>query len=262
MTDQQQSLTINIPGFTFSDLFNPARLADLTRLFYDRVKSADHHLWERFCSYRDSGGNGLSGIQVSEILVKMAPHLSSFVEQMFDVGPECGRMKSAVQRDRIILQFKKEFFARRALKKFSAQEGRNLDRQGLRRKVNALATLFDSYSPFDAELATASIVMELLSQDQATKDSMPAPSRDYILDILGRAGKVPELATLQPSSRGDDNLGLFLNSVISTYEQWLVSEYYAKSDETKDWITFKRNRPFRGTKLVLLPDTGVAMAST
>ena len=38
---------LGIPGFTFVDLHEPARLADLYRVFADDVQAAEPVLWDR-----------------------------------------------------------------------------------------------------------------------------------------------------------------------------------------------------------------------
>lgn len=250
MPRQQLKLAINIPGFTFHDLFKSEKLATLTNIFYERVELSDPALWQRFKTYRDSNGKGLSEIEVSNLLVDLARHLSSFVQTMFGVTEECNRMRVETQRDQIILQFKREFFSRRALKNIRQSDALRLDQQNLRTKTKDISRGFSGLPADDLELATASIVLELLEQDRLTKESFPERSRAYLVQLADRLAGLDSLSNVQPSSRDDAELKTFLRSLIDIYEQWVVLEYYSRSEQTKDWITFILPRPLDYQHLV------------
>ncbi|HEY6951159.1 MAG TPA: hypothetical protein VI758_02060, partial [Bacteroidota bacterium] len=99
MQQPHQTLKINIPGFTNEDLFKPDRLEELTSRFYNYVEDADPDVWKSFNAYRISAGAGFSDIQVSDILVRTAPYLSSFVESMFDISDDYRRLRTVTLRD-------------------------------------------------------------------------------------------------------------------------------------------------------------------
>jgi NADPH-dependent glutamate synthase beta subunit-like oxidoreductase/NAD(P)H-flavin reductase len=268
MSDSHPLLTINIQGFTFHDLFRPERLATLTQIFYDRVRAEEPSLWQRFCSYRESRGSGLSEIGISNLLVAMAPHLSSFVESMFGVGDECKRLRMEAKRDQVVLLFKKEFFSRRALKKFSAEEVRRANRPVLAQRVKDIATGFSGLPDHDPELAMASMAMELLEQERATKESMPPQSHEFLSNLLDRLRRCSSLKDFLPPSPLDDSLRTFLNSLLKIVEQWLAAEYYQRSVDTADWITFSQPKSIDYSHLVetevlegLIPNAMVGSAT-
>jgi NADPH-dependent glutamate synthase beta subunit-like oxidoreductase/NAD(P)H-flavin reductase len=250
MPYQQQELTINIPGFTFHDLFRPEKLAELTAIFYEEVKESDPALWQEFNSYQNTRGKGFTEIQISTILVGMAPHLSGFVESMFGVSAECRRLRTEVLRDQIIFRFKKEFFTRRALKQFSREDALALDLAQLRKTVGDLASAFTDVPTGDPELTAAAIVIELLELDKTTKEAFPGWTRDYLAQLSDRMRKHTSLTRLLPSSSNPNDLTLFLNAMIEVFESWIVSEYYSQADETKDWVTFSLPKPLDYDHLV------------
>ena len=250
MPPQQQTLKINIPGYTFHDLFKPEKLANLTSVFFQRVETSDRALWERFKSYRDSAGKGLSEIEISNLLVDLAPHLSSFVQSVFGVTDECSRMKLLAQKDQIILQFKKEFFSRRALKNIKPTDVESLDLEALRAKTKDVLSSLPGLPLDDPELATASAVTGLLEQDRLTKESVPEQSRLYLSQLSNKLRRFPAWSGATPASVDDDTLRGFLHSLLTLFEQWLVAEYYSRSEATKDWITFKLPKPLVYHQLV------------
>jgi len=249
MLPPQQMLTIHIPGFTYYDLFDPEKLSELTRVFYEEVRSSDSELWLQFCAYRDSGGTGFSEVQISDILVKTAPHLSAFLQRMFGVTAECEHLQLEAQRVDIILQFKKEFFSRRALKNISESAAARLDRKDLRDNVNEISSGFTGLPKSDLELSTAFIVMKLLEEARLTKESFPEQSRKFILQLAAHLATSPFFRKVLPAT-SDDGLRSFLKSLIDIFEQWLVSEYYSRSNETKDWITFRQPKSVEYQHLV------------
>ena len=262
MAPGQQTLSINIPGFTFYDLFKAEKLADLTRLFYNDVQSSDPTLWQSFDSYRQSGGKGLTETQISDILVRMAPHLSSFVESLFGVSDECRRLKMESERDRIILQFKKEFFSRRALRRIKQTDAITLNPGKLGKQTSDIASTYAGLPAADPELTTASIVMELLEQERLTKESLPVQSRAYLSQLASRLKDFSSLRDILPSTNEDQALRTFLGSLIEIYEQWVVAEYYLQSDETRNWITFKQPKSIDYHHLVEREETEAPVKGT
>src|SRR5258705_12502937 len=82
---------LGIPGFRFKDLYDVHRLPDLARVFDDYLREADpaaHRDLERY--RRDD--ERLSPIEISGILVKVAPWVSRFIGRLFGIEQE-----SAVQ---------------------------------------------------------------------------------------------------------------------------------------------------------------------
>jgi NADPH-dependent glutamate synthase beta subunit-like oxidoreductase/NAD(P)H-flavin reductase len=264
---QQQELTINLPGFRFHDLFQPEKLAELTRVFYDAVKESDPKLWQAFSSYKESEGKGFTEVEISDILVNMAPHLSWFIEAMFGVSGECRRLRTEVLRDQIILRFKKEFFIRRALKKISREQSLALDLAQLTRAVADLASAFTDVPKDDPELSTAAIVVELLELEKTTKEAFPDWSRDYLVKLSDRMQAHPSLTNVVPSSTDPNALRSYLTSMIEVFENWIVAEYYSQAQETKNWITFKLPNPLDyehlvETSVVETPAPGANIGST
>ena len=53
------ALKLGIPGFSYADLYEPAKLKELADLFDAEVKKADPELFAAFDAYRKKKGEGL-----------------------------------------------------------------------------------------------------------------------------------------------------------------------------------------------------------
>lgn len=79
------SLTLGIPGFTYGDLYDPARLRDLLAVFDETLSEDDPVLFSEYEAYRRCQGAGMSPQQVSDLLVRVALHVGRFVARLFNV---------------------------------------------------------------------------------------------------------------------------------------------------------------------------------
>ncbi|MGY6216268.1 FAD-dependent oxidoreductase [Methylolobus aquaticus] len=78
-------LALGVPGFTYADLYDSARLADLSREFDRELEERDAELFSAFRDYRSCEGEGMSPEVVSDLLVRAAPHVGAFVARLFQV---------------------------------------------------------------------------------------------------------------------------------------------------------------------------------
>ncbi|MGE0862888.1 MAG: FAD-dependent oxidoreductase [Vicinamibacterales bacterium] len=105
---------LGIPGFSFADLHQPARLQDLHRHFVDEVKAAEPDLWAQWQQYREVP-ESLGAVARGNLVVAMAPHLSRFVSRLFSVGAEAEALAAATRAYDVLFRFKIDFVRRRAL---------------------------------------------------------------------------------------------------------------------------------------------------
>ncbi len=105
---------LGIPGFTFADLHQPARLRDLHEQFAHSVKAAEPELWAQWEQYR-SVPEALGAVARGNLVVALAPHLSRFVSRLFSVGSEADALVAATRAYDALFRFKIDFVRRRAL---------------------------------------------------------------------------------------------------------------------------------------------------
>ncbi|MGZ8931643.1 MAG: hypothetical protein ACXW0O_11690, partial [Methylosarcina sp.] len=84
----QYNLTLGIPGFSYPDLYDAARLKDLMDVFDASVKKHDVVLFDKFEAYRQCQGDGMEAEAISDLLVKMGPYVGQFVARLFKVEGE------------------------------------------------------------------------------------------------------------------------------------------------------------------------------
>lgn len=105
---------LGIPGFTFADLHQPARLRDLHDRFVGDVKASEPDLWAQWEQYQ-SVPEALGAVARGNLVVAMAPHVSRFITRLFGVGAEADAMVAATRAYDVLFRFKIDFVRRRAL---------------------------------------------------------------------------------------------------------------------------------------------------
>src|SRR5262245_17176383 len=109
--------SLGVPGFTFHDLRSPERLRDLFDAWESGLAAADPSLQARYAAWRATGGTSLPAVELSDLLVEVAPHVSQFVARLFGVTAEHEAERERTRQDLAIFRFKDEFVKRRALKR-------------------------------------------------------------------------------------------------------------------------------------------------
>ncbi len=235
------SLVLNIPGFSYEDLFLPDRLAALTDVFYAEVNALDPDLFARFDEFRKSGGGDWSDIEISALLVAMAPHLSAFVERMFGIESSCKPFRIEAAKDQLLFSYKKDFFARRALKKISQESLPVLapDLEALDARVRGLRMGFEGIPSGDPELEMAAMALELLAREKASKEGLTPDGRRFLMDVWERVKDCPELQAVFPENESDEELLRFQSGLLSLLELWAVARYYFPTAQTRNWVSFR-----------------------
>ena len=105
---------LGIPGFSFADLHQPARLGDLYRRFAGEVQASEPELWAQWEQYR-SVPESLGAVARGNLVVAMAPHLSRFVTRLFSVGSDADALVAATRAYDALFRFKIDFVRRRAV---------------------------------------------------------------------------------------------------------------------------------------------------
>ena len=103
---------LGLPEFTFADLHEPARLADLYARFVADVVATEPTVWDRWQAQATAPPGP---VDRSALLVAMAPHVSRFVARLFAVGPDAEVLAAATRAYDDLFRFKVDFVRRRAL---------------------------------------------------------------------------------------------------------------------------------------------------
>ncbi|MGR9116403.1 MAG: pyridine nucleotide-disulfide oxidoreductase [Gammaproteobacteria bacterium] len=201
------SLTLGIPGFEYADLYDPGRLSELLAVFDRSVQHQDSRLFGEFERYRSCQGEGMNPVEISELLVKMAPLVGKFVAHLFNVDAI-----RTQQIDRIRQEFNSVFYYRNEIvaklaNVFKGQSTETWDITEIRGRFDALitATVEPADWAKDPEMEVSQLTVELLhltSREamEAFKERLKAAQSlgaalalenpnefaEYLLDIIRR----------------------------------------------------------------------------
>ena len=218
-----------IPGFTFEDLFEPPGLSKLTDAFSAFLRSSDPHLHDRYVEY--SSGRRLSGLDLSRLLVEIAPYVGVFLARLFGIESQYAEMKTRADADGVIFRVKKEFFVRRVLRKYPRPQDLASPLAQLESEVRRIAEKLPGIPRGDEELEIASAISVLLSHERFMKVELPAESRNALAalsDALGFA-----------RGRSDEELKRFLEECLRSFEVLLASWYHMGAPKTKTWALLR-----------------------
>jgi NADPH-dependent glutamate synthase beta subunit-like oxidoreductase/NAD(P)H-flavin reductase len=114
-TQTGPAMALGIPGYTFADLHDPERLASLYERFCEEVQAADPAFWLEWDAYRAAPDAPRTPVALSALLTTMAPHVSRFLNRLFDVDSATSAMRAATKDQDDLFRFKVDFVRRRAL---------------------------------------------------------------------------------------------------------------------------------------------------
>ncbi|MGE3403579.1 MAG: FAD-dependent oxidoreductase [Vicinamibacterales bacterium] len=115
MTDTASQAPLGVEGFTYADLHLPARLRDLYETFCRDVAARDAALWAEWDAYRQAPDAPRSPIEISDLVVRMAPHVSRFVATLFRIDEAAAAIAGRTRELEALFRFKTDFVRKRAL---------------------------------------------------------------------------------------------------------------------------------------------------
>src|SRR5436190_20694289 len=115
MSPTAPTMPLGVEGFTYADLYSPARLKDLYERFCRDVAAANPDLWAEWDAYRAAPDAPRSPVEVSDLIVRMAPHVSRFVETLFRVDGAATGLRASTHDLDELFRFKVDFVRKRSL---------------------------------------------------------------------------------------------------------------------------------------------------
>ncbi|MBS4049839.1 MAG: pyridine nucleotide-disulfide oxidoreductase, partial [Methylomonas sp.] len=261
-TSQFTQLTLGIPGFEYKDLYDAKRLADLLEVFDQSVQQHDADLFAEISAYRACAGEGMKPEDISELLVRMAPLVGTFVARLFNVSDVREQQIGTIRGEfDAVFVYRTEIVGKLA-GRFKGQTIEGWDIAQLNAQLNALLAATGKQSLFaeDPELAVGQLGAELwrLSQQTDLSDTdvavlksqvseQPALNIAYdsaasliagLLDVVCRwsfaAKQVPELQAVVakwlsfkvPEKTNLDNLVEHASVAQNGYDVWACDEHH------------------------------------
>ncbi len=259
------ALKLGIPGFTYADLYEPAKLKELADLFDAEAKKADPELFAAFDAYRKKKGEGVSPTETSDLLCRMGAHLDRFVVRLFGIEEDGARLRKEIGRLCLLFPFKNEFVLRRVLKKYKPADAAEMDFRALDKMATALQrAAFPAETPDeDPEITAGRMVSALLSLEREFVregqkiENDAAGARKRLSEIRGKLGRHAEAKQLlagliQPAPQTPDQEKAFLDGLMELLERWAFSatQHPAGKERTKGWISFHGPEKMDYTRLV------------
>jgi NADPH-dependent glutamate synthase beta subunit-like oxidoreductase/NAD(P)H-flavin reductase len=234
MTDA--SLTqLGIAGFSYADLYDSKRLQTLSECFDASLASECPVLHAEFLAYRASQGEGMAPEQISDLLVRTAPKLGTFVARLFGVEAEHVAQSARIRADfDTIFAYKNEIVAKSA-SRFKGEDPATWDITELRKRFESLvsAALDEECLRNDREAAVAALAVSL-------KSAVDSGSAAAVALIRGRLmANEPADAWFGEILKGDDtSLALALHDLIGRWT-FASTRLDALKSEVAEWVSFK-----------------------
>ncbi|WP_198246556.1 pyridine nucleotide-disulfide oxidoreductase [methane-oxidizing endosymbiont of Gigantopelta aegis] len=249
------NITLGLPGFSYSDLYQPEKLELLLKVFDDSVKRHDSALFSRYLDYRETQGKHLKPEEISDILVEMGPYVGQFVAKLFNVEQAHQNQADIIRHDIETVFFFRQQVVSKLAKKFRKENIADWKIENIKKAVVLMTESLVS-NQSDQELAISEMGADLFRFSQhfsrANEDSFSensiakkvAPLRDAL------AGHDKASQFFADALGGEDSD--LVNTLLDYLERWL---YIANTDIelqvlTKNWTLFKVPEKTDFTQLV------------
>src|SRR5882762_9604201 len=106
---------LGVPGYSFTDLHDSDRLASLYERFCEEVEASDQLFWREWDVYRQAPDAPRPPVVLSNLLIRMAPYVSRFLQRLFDTDAPAATIAETTRAQDDLFRFKVDFVRRRAL---------------------------------------------------------------------------------------------------------------------------------------------------
>ena len=169
----------------FEDLFESAKLKDLTDKFYSFYKAEDASSYEKFSKYRDAKGEGFDELEVSNIVIESARYLDSFIIDLFGINSDAEALKHDNETERAILKVRSDFMIKKVFKKFKPADLASMHFKELNSKALLLKRHIFPELPWetDEEKATAFMIRTLDEMEQNLRNHLEIMPNGFVFNI-------------------------------------------------------------------------------
>jgi NADPH-dependent glutamate synthase beta subunit-like oxidoreductase/NAD(P)H-flavin reductase len=246
---------LGIDPFEYRNLYDTARLEELTRVFDRFVGGNDAALLERFDGYRFAvrsgiAHGGLSTPEESALLIEVSRHLGAFLEQLFQTDSTPIRIRAG--RDSEVARFKKEFVAKRVAKVQAPAPADDA-------VIAALIAAVDGVPDRDDELALALTGNRLLELEReyprGAKSLAPSVETRAALaqfqDALRATGMFDDAVVRREpvdSPEGIEREAAAVHRLVDLLVGWTAWQW--KSGRFEGWTSFRLPKPLVFDRLV------------
>jgi len=212
-----------VEGFTYADLHDPARLADLSDRFDQVLRAEEGSLFEAFDAWRRDLAR-LGPVETSRLLVRVAAHVGRFVATLFGVNQALEALRERARGESPVFAFKREFVMRRVLRRYPEGRKPATPLAALEAEMRALRAAWFPSLDFDRD------------EERGTAIA--------VLDLLKRLAALP--AGAAPSDRAD------LEAAVALFEDWCAARRAADIETGRKlaWVSFRKPADLDSAHLV------------
>ena len=249
-------------GFKFEDLFESAKLKELTQKFYTYYNTSNQSSYERFSRYRDVNGEGYNELDTSNIIIESARYLDSFLVDFFGIKFEANALKYDNETEREILKVRSDFMIKKVFKKFKPADLASIRFPDLNSKAELMKNQLFPELPWksDEEKATAYMIRTLDDMEQHLRNHLEVMPNGFIFDtkLFEQAKEYfHKTTTINGLKTFTDNITLsdvknpngtveqlrvyeFLKNVIDMIQKWCYARMVDSAEKHKiyDWALF------------------------
>jgi NADPH-dependent glutamate synthase beta subunit-like oxidoreductase/NAD(P)H-flavin reductase len=181
VTDSVDTLVLR-GGFSFEDLYARQGLTRLDAAFLADLEAADPALHQRVLAARANPG-ALTGKPHSELILELAPHVDTFIGELFGVAAELAALSARHHEDDPIYFVKRQFVQRKALTGVTAEQAAAIDGPAIAAELEA--RFFEPLT----EATFAANVEQWLKNEAANKPALALAARYAAWATLSPQGK-------------------------------------------------------------------------
>jgi NADPH-dependent glutamate synthase beta subunit-like oxidoreductase/NAD(P)H-flavin reductase len=247
-----EELVLKIPGFSYEDLFDAGRLADLHAAFDKHFAESAPEAYTQFDAYRRVRGEGMKAEAVSEALLAAAPHVSAFVGRLFGVEKELASLRDGTLSREPLWRFKHEFAKKRVLGASAGKAWKDAGHDAARadRVVSVVSAALPA-GDVDEELRVARTVLALFQVDDTARKVKKGGGAAWTDELLARARTVAEaLRAVGLAPEGDDEACVAY--ALDAFEAHLSRRRADHHDPVHRWPTLHQPKTLDFANLVQL----------
>ncbi|HIF52268.1 MAG TPA: pyridine nucleotide-disulfide oxidoreductase [Thiotrichaceae bacterium] len=238
-------MTLGIPGFVYSDLYSSNRLYQLHEVFTEQVEKEAPELMSEFRQYKISQGDGMSPQSISDLLIRMAPHVGAFLAMLFQVEIVRQQQQKLIQKEiNTVFAFRNKVVLKLS-KKFKQQDINEYNKEKVFSDLDMLRQVaFNQLKVVDdLEMAISHVgltLAELRKHYQCLAKEKASTYIDADAEVEALRNKLEQHANAKQTfatSLSTTNPEAFIESLFGYVERWI---FVARKDEqTKSWSCFK-----------------------
>ena len=265
-------MALGIPGFRYSDLYEPSRLRDLHQLFLEWFAAEAPDASALFEVYRQKKGVGMTPEETSSALLAAAPHVSRFVGRLFSVERELEVILEETRGRSPLWSFKSGFAKKRVLKEGAGRSWKGSASEATAVAVAAVGAFAKDMD--DEELSTARAVVSLVEIDETARKAARSGGAQWTAELRARAAHLRQALAANPVSarvaegacseatRGsatDEENGRVAAFALDAVEAWLAHRRHDPRDVAHRWTSLHapKTLDFKNLVQVERPDPGL-----